>query len=97
MLSCGVSLHAPVKEPPGEVLRRFALPGTELGTEADGSASPDYCSYCYKQGKFAGEMSMEEMIDFCAPMMAQSNPGMTQDQAKDQMRQFFPMLKRWKK
>ena len=30
-------------------------------------------------------------------MMAQSNPGMTQDQAKDQMRQFFPMLKRWKK
>lgn len=73
------------------------LPGTELGTEADGSASPDYCSYCYKQGKFAGEMSMEEMIDFCAPMMAQSNPGMTQDQAKAQMRQFFPMLKRWKK
>ena len=42
-------------------------------------------------------MSMEEMIDFCAPMMAQSNPGMTQDQAKAQMRQFFPMLKRWKK
>ena len=73
------------------------LPGTELGTEADGSPSPDYCSYCYKGGKFKGEMTMEEMIDFCAPMMAQSNPGMTQDQAKDQMRQFFPMLKRWKK
>ena len=73
------------------------LPGTELGTEADGSPSPDYCSYCYKGGKFKGEMTMEEMIDFCAPMMAQSNPGMTQDQAKDQMRQIFPMLKRWKK
>ena len=73
------------------------LPGTELGTEADGSPSPDYCSYCYKGGQFKGEMTMEEMIDFCAPMMAQSNPGMTQDQAKDQMRQFFPMLKRWKK
>ena len=73
------------------------LPGTEPGTEADGSPSPDYCSYCYKGGKFQGEMTMEEMIDFCAPMMAQSNPGMTQDQAKAQMRQFFPMLKRWKK
>ena len=73
------------------------LPGTELGTEADGSPSPDYCSYCYKGGKFKGEMTMEEMIDFCAPMMAQSNPGMTQDQAKAQMHQFFPMLKRWKR
>ncbi len=72
-------------------------PDTPHGTESDGSPSADYCSYCYKDGKFAGEMTMEEMIDFCAPMMAQGNPGMTQDQAKAQMRQFFPMLKRWKK
>ena len=72
-------------------------PDTALGTEADGSANPDYCAYCYKDGKFAGEMTMEEMIDFCAPMMAQANPGMTQDQAKAQMHQFFPMLKRWRK
>lgn len=72
-------------------------PGTAHGTEADGSASPDYCSYCYQDGKFAGEMTMDEMIDFCAPMMAQGNPGMTEDQAKVQMRQFFPMLKRWKR
>ena len=72
-------------------------PDTARGTEADGSANADYCSYCYKDGKFAGEMTMEEMIDFCAPMMAQHNPGMSEDQAKVQMRQFFPMLKRWKK
>ncbi|MCI8807168.1 MAG: WYL domain-containing protein [Oscillospiraceae bacterium] len=72
-------------------------PGAAHGTEADGSPSADYCSYCYKDGRFAGEMTMEEMIDFCAPMMAQANPGMTQDQAKAQMHQFFPMLKRWKR
>lgn len=72
-------------------------PGAAHGTEADGSPSADYCSYCYKDGKFAGEMTMEEMIDFCAPMMAQANPGMTEDQAKAQMHQFFPMLKRWRK
>ena len=71
-------------------------PGTAPGTEADGSPSADYCSYCYKDGQFVGEMTMEEMIDFCAPMMAQANPGMTEDQAKAQMHQFFPMLKRWK-
>ncbi|MDE6261608.1 MAG: WYL domain-containing protein [Oscillospiraceae bacterium] len=72
-------------------------PGVELGTEADGSHNPDYCGYCYKGGQFAGEMTMEEMIDFCAPMMVQGNPGMTEEQAKAQMHQFFPMLKRWRK
>ena len=72
-------------------------PGVELGTEADGAVNPDYCSYCYKDGQFAGEMTMEEMIDFCTPMMIQANPGMTAEQAKAQMHQFFPMLKRWKK
>ena len=72
-------------------------PGVELGTEADGSPNADYCSYCYKDGEFVGEMTMEEMIDFCTPMMVQANPGMTAEQAKAQMHQFFPLLKRWKK
>ena len=72
-------------------------PGAARGTESDGSPSDDYCSYCYKDGKFAGEMTMDEMINFCAPMMAQANPGMSEDQAKAQMHQFFPMLKRWKR
>ena len=67
------------------------------GTEADGKASQDYCQYCYQKGAFTSSMTMEEMIDFCAPMMAQSNPGMTEEQAKAQMHQFFPMLKRWRK
>ena len=66
------------------------------GTEADGSPSPHYCKYCYGEGKFSGEMTMEQMIDFCAPMMAQSNPGMTEEDAKEQMRKFFPLLLRWK-
>ena len=72
-------------------------PGVEPGTEADGAPNPDYCGYCYKDGRFTGEMTMEEMIDFCTPMMVQGNPGMTAEQAKAQMHQFFPMLKRWKK
>ncbi|MGN0985857.1 MAG: WYL domain-containing protein [Candidatus Enterenecus sp.] len=73
------------------------MAGHEYGTEADGGASPDYCSYCYKDGKFSGEMTMEEMIDFCTPFMVQNHPDMTPEQAKAQMRQFFPMLKRWQK
>lgn len=66
------------------------------GTEADGSASPHYCKYCYDKGKFTGDMTMEQMIDFCAPIMSKSNPGMTEEDAKDQMQKFFPLLLRWK-
>ena len=72
-------------------------PETEYGTEANGSKSPDYCSYCYQDGKFTGDMTMEEMIDFCTPFMAKSNPDITPEQAREQMFRFFPMLKRWKK
>lgn len=66
------------------------------GHEADGTPSEHYCKYCYESGGFTASMTMEEMIDFCAPMMAQYNPGMTQEQAKEQMRGFFPLLLRWK-
>lgn len=71
-------------------------PEYDYGTEADGTKSPDYCSYCYQNGAFCGTMTMEEMIDFCAAPMAEHNPGMTAEQAKTQMRRYFPMLKRWK-
>lgn len=66
------------------------------GHEADGAPSEHYCKYCYESGGFTASMTMEEMIDFCAPMMAQYNPGMTEEQAKEQMRGFFPLLLRWK-
>ena len=41
--------------------------------------------------------TMQEMIDFCTPIMAQNHPGMTQSDAAARMRSFFPQLKRWKR
>ncbi len=67
-----------------------------LGTNGDGSKNPDYCTYCYADGAFKAEVTMDEMIDFCVPHMVQANPGMDAAQAKEQMHAFFPMLKRWK-
>lgn len=67
----------------------------QYGTEKDGSENQDYCAYCYKDGAFTRDCSMEEMIDFCVPFMVQSTPDMTEQKARDMMRQFFPMLKRW--
>lgn len=66
----------------------------QYGTEADGRQSSDYCSYCYEGGKFCVDVTMEQMIDFCAKPMADAT-GMTAAQAKGQMAGFFPQLKRW--
>ena len=68
-----------------------------IGTEQDGSPSEHYCKYCYENGAFTGDMTMEEMIDFCVGPMVESSPGMTAEQAKDRMEAFFPTLLRWKK
>ena len=65
------------------------------GTEQDGSKSADYCSYCYERGKFTFDGSMEEMINLCVAPMVEENPDMTEAQARESMRAFFPQLKRW--
>ena len=67
----------------------------QYGTETDRSNSHDYYNYCYEDGKFKTDITMEEMIDFCAKSMSQST-GMSEDEAKVQMAKFFPQLKRWK-
>jgi len=71
-----------------------------LGTNADGSKNEDYCIYCYKDGRFTQDFNMNQMIEFCAQFTDQMNKATGQDitpeQAKEQMRQFFPQLKRWK-
>ena len=43
------------------------MPLTEdvLGTNADGSKNEDYCMYCYRDGKFLQDCTMEEMIEHC--------------------------------
>lgn len=39
----------------------------EQGTNSDGSISVDYCKYCFNDGKFGKDESMEEMIESCIP------------------------------
>ena len=72
-----------------------------LGTNADGSKNEDYCMYCYKNGKFLQDCTMEEMIEHCSQFVDEVNKNipvpMTKEQYKQMMQQYFPMLKRWKK
>jgi len=65
-----------------------------LGTEKDGSASENFCKFCYNQGEFVAEMTMEDMINFCAPTVAEHD-SIDVEEAKKLMEEVFPTLKRW--
>ena len=72
----------------------------DCGTNADGSINFDYCKYCYADGHFLQEMTMDQMIEHCAQFVDEVNKNMpkpmTRDEYKQMMYGFFPMLKRWK-
>ena len=75
-----------------------AMPLTEelYGSNKDGSKNEEYCKYCYENGEFTGDMTMEEMIDFCVPKTVE-NAGMDEKSARKMLNEMFPMLKRWQK
>ena len=71
-----------------------------LGTNADGSKNEDYCMYCYKDGQFVQDCTMDEMIEHCAQFVGAVNENMekpiTKEEYIGQMKMYFPHLKRWR-
>lgn len=65
------------------------------GQEANGAQNADYCKYCYQNGAFTSNESMEQMIETCVPFMVQN--GMPEAEARALMQNSLPHLKRWKK
>ena len=68
----------------------------DFGNEKDGSKSENYCSYCYQDGEFTTDSSMEEMIDYSTPKAAEAT-GMSEEEARKMCNEMFPQLKRWMK
>jgi len=66
-----------------------------FGTNMDGTKNSDYCKYCYKNGEFVDNVSMEKYIEMMVPFAAQAN--MTPEQMRNYCETVFPTLKRWKK
>ncbi len=73
----------------------------QLGTRADGSAHEDYCCYCYQNGAFTQDCTMDQMIAHCVQFLKEfnkdSNTHFTEAEAIAQMKAYFPHLKRWAK
>ena len=78
------------------------MPTEDLfGTNADGTHNIDYCTYCYQEGAFTKECTMDEMIDQCIQFLDEFNKDsdvkMTKEEALANMKASFPKLKRWMK
>ena len=73
------------------------MTGELHGTNAGGGRNEDYCKYCFKDGAFTFQGSLEEMIQLCVPHVTAANPGMSEEEARQRMQAWFPTLKRWKK
>jgi len=66
----------------------------QFGTNQNGSLNEDYCKYCFKDGSFIDDVSMEEYIEMCAQYAHKAS--MTKEEMKTHCKNLFPTLKRWK-
>lgn len=67
----------------------------EISTEKDGSKCTDYCCYCYENGAFKSNETMEQMLEACVHFMTED--GMTENDARALLNEQLPKLKRWAK
>lgn len=75
----------------------FIMDSNEYGKDADGSINNDYCKYCYIDGQFSKDETMEEMIESCIAFRINDTDYPNRETARNQMMQTLPNLKRWRK
>lgn len=73
----------------------------DCGSNHDGTSNEEYCCYCFKNGVFTSDCTMEEMIEHCSRFVEEFNKengsSYSKEEAMAQMTLYFPTLKRWKK
>ncbi len=69
----------------------------DYGKNTDGSTNREYCKYCFPNGAFGKDETMEEMIESCIPFWLNDDDCKTEEDARNKMMKIFPNLKRWKK
>lgn len=83
--------------PPEPCCQSCGLPlgkETDYGAEADGTKSEEYCTWCYPDGAFTGEESLDAFIEHNAPYVAEG-VGISRDEAVSYLAVVLPTLKRW--
>lgn len=68
----------------------------QLGKNADGGTNYEYCAYCFADGKFNSDCSMEEMIETCIPFEIEAGIYPDAETARISLNKYFPLMKRWR-
>lgn len=81
-----------------EICQSCAMPLSDnyYGTNADGSKNHEYCKYCFGNGKFLKEQTLEEKIESNIKFWVDKENGITEEIARQKLSEIFPTLKRWK-
>ena len=66
-----------------------------MGHDAQGLIDQRFCKWCYDNGAYLSECTMEEMAETCADIMAQE--GVPREAALAHMNQVLPTLDRWRR
>ena len=67
----------------------------DCGTNDDGSRNDEYCRYCYKDGQFTANVTMDEFVERQI-RIAKEKLGMPEEQARAMAHKTIPTLGRWK-
>ena len=65
-----------------------------LGRDSDGALNEQFCNWCYDEGHFLSDCTMEEMQEQCVSIMVQQ--GVEENAARQHMVSVLPQLERWK-
>ena len=91
-----VSINTLLGSPRTLVCQSCGMPLSDdfLAREGDGSFNEKYCKWCWADGEFLQDCTMEEMVEHCIPYMplGQTDP----EACRTYMRSLLPTLERWK-
>lgn len=78
----------------------MSIDDSTFGKEANGSNNEEYCHFCYADGKFTKDCTMDEMIEHNLNYLNEFNKDSevkySVEEARAAMKEYFPQLKRWK-
>lgn len=89
----GVSINTLLGSPRTLICQSCGMPLSDevLAQDSDGAFNEAYCKWCWEDGGYTEQCSMEEMIEHCIPHM----PG-DPEAARTYLRGLLPTLERWK-
>ena len=68
----------------------------DYGKNSDGTASREYCKYCFQGGKFSRDETLEEMVESCIKFMLEDGECKTEEEARERLMSKLPKLNRWR-